>query len=155
MNGEEYIKKYGEEAYEKKLQQSRDWQETHPEKVKEHHQKHNPNHNLKNNPKTSQEISRKGGKYYEKHKLRHKEGLSGEKEKVRGKHQRIWTPYKKIIAPDSELHHQWQAGTANYDGVALVEKQQHQHGYIDVVQILEGEITLFTEAEVRKGGCEI
>ena len=53
------------------------------------------------------ETSHKGGKYYEKHKLAHKEGLPGEKERVRGKHQRMWTPFKRIIAPESQLHHQW------------------------------------------------
>ena len=76
-------------------------------------------------------------------------GIPHEKELIRQKHSRKWTLYKKIIAPESQQHHQWLPGTADYIGVALVEKDQHMHGYIDVIQILEGEITLFTEEEIR------
>ena len=139
MEKEEYIKRYGKAAYEKMQQQCQEWKRDHPEKVKA----------------SGKEQCRKGGKHY-KQFIKHRSiGIPHERGLVRMKHGHLYRPYKKIIAPDSVLHHQWQVGTANYDGVALVEKQQHQHGYIDVVQILEGEITLFTEAEVRKGGCEI
>ena len=34
----------------------------------------------------------------------------------------------------------------------VVEKDQHIHGFIDVIQILEGEITLFTEEEIKNRG---
>ena len=40
-------------------------------------------------------------------------------------------------------------GTADYRGAALVEPIQHQYGIIDPIVILEGEITLLTEAEIR------
>lgn len=43
-------------------------------------------------------------------------------------------------------------GTAKYTDVALVESNPHQYGYIDVIQILEGKITLLTEKEILKGG---
>ena len=36
-----------------------------------------------------------------------------------------------------------------YRGLALVEADQHTHGFIDVIKILDGEITIFTEAELR------
>jgi hypothetical protein len=39
--------------------------------------------------------------------------------------------------------------TANYDGVALVEAEQHMSGFLDVIQILAGTITLYTEEEIR------
>lgn len=134
MKKEEYIKRYGKEAYEKMHQQSQDWKKKNPEKAKAE----------------SREASHKGGKYYEQHRRHQMEGITHEKELVRGKHVKHYHPYKKIIAPDSELHHSWKNdGTAGYIGVALVEKDQHRHGYIDVIQILEGEITLFTEAEIR------
>ena len=148
MNKEEFIRRYGEVAWEKQLQRGRDWGKAHP---KERNALHNNwvSRNPEKEKAHGRERGRKGGKYYEKHKQSHKEGLTGEKCRVMGKHQRLWTPFKKIIAPESQLHHQWLPGTANYTGLALVEADQHMHGYIDVIQILEGKITLLTEAEIR------
>ena len=140
MKKEEFIRRYGEMAYETALQQNRDWRAEHYEVW----QKNNPNKVIANREK-----SYKGGKYYEKHKLAHKEGLTGEKERVRQMHSRLYRPFKKIIAPTSQIHHQWLPRTADFTGVALVEKDQHMHGFIDVIQILEGEITLLTEREIR------
>ena len=100
----------------------------------------------------SHEQARKGGKYYEKHKLAQKMGIPGEKNVIRSKHRTKYRPYKRIIAPDSVLHHQWRPESAEYDGVALVEKDPHQYGFIKVIEILEGEITLLTEEEVRDRG---
>ena len=138
MKKEERIDKYGEEKYEKLKGQMRrwtkGWRESNPEKV----------------AALDHEKSRKGGKYYKRAKQYQMKGLPHEKTLVRQKHQRIWTPYKQIVAPNSELHHQWQMGTANYDGVALVERKQHRYGIVDVIQILEGKITLLTEEGVRR-----
>jgi hypothetical protein len=75
-------------------------------------------------------------------------GIQGEREKTRCKHGNAWRPYKRIVAPDSQLHHQWRPMTAEWDGLALVEKHQHIHGFIDVIDILEGKITLLTEKEI-------
>ena len=136
MKKEERIWRYGEAAWEKKRQQSREWRAAHPKEVKVN----------------DQEASRKGGKYYERKRAYHTQGIPHEKDLVRCKHQRKWTPYKKLIAPDSVLHHEWlNNGTADFRGVALVEKDPHQYGYIDVIQILDGEITLLTEEEVKNG----
>ena len=63
---------------------------------------------------------------------------------IRSKHSRRWRKFKTLIAPGSELHHEWIPETAEYRGVALVEADQHRRGIIDVIQILEGEITLFS-----------
>lgn len=148
MKKEEFIRKRGEGAYEKWQQQKRHWniihsgkkaecnrlwREEHPEKVKEGGQEHN----------------RKGGKYYEQRCKYRSMGIPHKKDLVRGEHRRCYMPYKQIIAPESQLHHEWILKTADYRGVALVEANNHQHGIIDVIQILEGEITLFTEAEIR------
>ena len=148
MNKEEFIKKYGEDAYEKHQEVGKQWKVAnkkreratekqwrlfHPEKVKH----------------INKEISQKGGKYYEQHKQYKMAGLQHEKELVRGIHKRLHMPFKKIVAPKSQLHHEWISETANYRGVALVEADPHIHGYIDVIQILQGEITLLTEAEIR------
>ena len=137
MNKKEFIKKYGEEAYEKQLEQSRErnkkWREVNPEKMAE----------VNNN------ISHKGGKYYEKMTEYNRVGLRSERKAIRGKHQNTWRQYKNIIAPTSQIHHQWRPGTAEYDGVALVEKDQHMHGFIDVIEILGGKITVYTEKELQ------
>ena len=68
---------------------------------------------------------------------------------IRNKHWRRWISYKRIIAPDSQIHHEWISEMADFRGVALVETDQHAHGFVDVIQILEGQITLLTEAEIR------
>jgi hypothetical protein len=78
-------------------------------------------------------------------------GIPGEKTRIRYKHGREWKPYKDIIAPDSQIHHEWVPETAEYRGVALVEKDAHMHGFVDVIEILDGEITLLTEEEVKMG----
>ena len=115
---------------------SREWGLKHPEKVKAN------NH----------EICHKGGKYYEKRLKYDSTGIRHERNLVRSKHKQRYRPYKKIIDPRglTQIHHQWQPETADYTGVALVEKDQHQYGFIDVIQILEGKITLLTEAEIQR-----
>lgn len=79
-----------------------------------------------------------GGKYYIKRRTYNTTGLRGARNIIRKRDGNKWQHYKKIIAPDSQLHHQWVPATSEYDGLALVERDQHMHGFIDVVQILEG-----------------
>jgi hypothetical protein len=135
MKKEETIKRYGKEAYAKQLAQAQAYCKEHPEQVIANHQ----------------EECRKGGKYY-KHKLEHDQtGLRGDRNRIRVKHANQYRPYKYIIAPDSQLHHEWVPDTSEYRGVALVEAYQHMHGFVDVIEILEGKIALLTEEEVRKG----
>ena len=126
-------------AYKKRGEKEKIWRKINPDKVKAQNAKKNP------------EISCKGGKYYEKHLEYRRTGLQKERNRIRIKHRLLYYPFKQIIAPSSQLHHQWAPNTADYSGVALVEADQHMHGFIDVIQILEGEITLFTEAEIRGG----
>ena len=133
---EDFIKRYGEGAYERKLEQMRQWKEANPNKAEE----------------LNHDVGRKGGKYYEK-KLKYQHtGLQGERNKVRKLHGRRWRKYKNIIAPDSQLHHQWLPDKSEYSGLALVEADLHMHGIIDVIRILDGEITVFTEKELRERG---
>ena len=136
MNKEEFIEKYGKGTYDEMLRQARrrskEWRKTHPEKA----------------IATNQEISRKGGKYYEKMREYNLTGLPHERGLVRKRHQKRYSPYKQVIAPDSQIHHEWVANSADYTGVALVEKDQHLHGFVDVIRILDGEITLLTEEEI-------
>jgi hypothetical protein len=112
-------------------------------------QKKNPEAVRKNCEKSSREQHRKGGKYYRITRENQQKGIPWEKNKIRSFHGNKWRLYKHIIAPDSVIHHQWQPGSAEYRGVALVEKGQHQYGTIDVIEILEGDITLLTEKEIR------
>jgi hypothetical protein len=149
MKKEEYITRHGEEAYEKmlehkqqwndsnpgkKAERSREWRKANPEKVKEH----------------TADQSRNGGKRYLKKLKYNITGFRHERNKIRACHRNKWLRYKKIIAPKSQIHHQWVPETSEYKGVALVEKDQHMHGFIDVIQILDGVITVFTEKEIRE-----
>jgi hypothetical protein len=147
MKKENFIRKYGEVAYKKKLQKTRDWKARHREEqnamMKEWHKSHQDKLKIHN-----YNVSHKGGKGYDEHQKYQRTGLQGKRHTIRAKHGNYYRPYKQIIAPDSQLHHQWIPTTPNYRGVALVEADQHMHGFIDVIQILEGEITLFTEKEI-------
>lgn len=134
MKKKEFIERYGEAAWKKRLERNRQWNETNPERVKAH----------------SQAQCRKGGSRYETQRNYNRMGLQGERRKIRSKHARKWRPYKKIIAPGAQIHHQWIPKTLKYKGLALVEKYQHQHGIIDIIKILEGEITLLTEREIKE-----
>lgn len=134
MNKEERIAKYGEAAYLKLLAQRDAWAKAHPEDRAAYHR----------------EYSKKGSKRYEKNLLYQRTGLRGERMKVRHKHGKLWGKYKRIIAPDSQIQHEWFPRTAEYRGVALVEADHHMHGIVDVIEVLEGEITLFTEKEIAE-----
>ena len=120
-------------AYETHLQQMRKWREDNPEQIKIN----------------SQEANRKGGKYYAVKQRYLSTGIQYFRTSIRRKHRDSYRRYKQIIAPESQIHHEWIPGTADYRGTALVEADSHMHGFIDVIQILEGEITLLTEAEIR------
>ena len=147
---DDYINRHGEAAYEKELARvrawdkahrkeerakSRAWRDTNPEKVEEYHHKKN----------------RKGGCFYEKYLEHQHTGLRGRRNRVRAKHGREYRQYKRIIAPSSQIHHEWIPETSDYRGVALVETDRHMRGFIDVIEILDGKITLLTEEEIRRG----
>ncbi len=154
MKKEEYIAKYGEAAYEKMLEQQRAYQEAyreeHPEEEKARSKEYREDHPEKVLA-TNHEIHRKGGKHYDKNLEYQQTGLQGEKNTIRNKHRREYKPYKDIIAAESQIHHEWVPDTAEYRGIALVEAEQHMHGFIEVIKILYGEITLLTEEQIRKG----
>ena len=110
------------------------WRAAYPEKVKA----------------VNAETNRKGGKYYD-HKLEYnRTGLQHLRQLVRGLHNRIYAKYKHIIAPLSQIHHEWVPGTAKYAAVALVEAKPHQYGLIKPLIVLEGKITLMTEKEIKE-----
>ena len=132
------IKKYGKEAYDLMRKQSREWHYKHTDRVKVF------NH----------ETNRKGGRYYEKALAHANAGLPRERKAVRGRHQHQFRRLKRFFAQESEIHHQWTPGTAEYTGVALVEKDQHMHGIIDVIYVLDGEITLLTEDRYTLTGAK-
>jgi hypothetical protein len=134
MKKREYIKRYGKSAYSNRLAKVNEWNKQHPIEVK-------AGHNAR---------QRRNGKFYAKKLVYDRTGLRGERNIVRMRHQRKWRSYKRIVAPDSQLHHSWRPGSADYDGVALVEVDAHRHGIIDVIKILEGKITLFTEQAIRE-----
>ena len=163
MNKEEFIKRRGEVAYEKMLQRNRDWNAEHPKNRKVIQKKWAAQHRDKINGKSgvwraanpdkvkvhNQEMSRKGGKYYAKKLEYRRVGIPGERNKIRDKHKLQYRAIKEAT-PNSVLHHEWIPGTVNYRGVALVEKEAHQHGIIKVIKVLEGHVTLFTEKEIKE-----
>lgn len=99
MNKEEYIKKYGEEAYAKTLQQARDRYLEHREERKVSVKEWSTNNPEK--VKTNRyEWNRRGGKYYERQQEYDKTGLRCKRKQIRMKHGRLYRPYKQIIAPN-------------------------------------------------------
>jgi hypothetical protein len=144
MNKEEIIRRYGEIGYKRQQERASRWKAKNPDKVRTHDKTWRDNNPLKTKAK-DHERNRKGGKYY-KHKMEYsKTGLQGERNKIRIKHANRYRPYKKIVAPDSQVHHEWIPGTSRYRGIALVERDAHQHGRVDVIKILGGAITLLLE----------
>jgi hypothetical protein len=150
MKKEEVIAKYGEAAWQRHLAQRRAYKEEHLEQENARDKKY-CEENREKRRADHQEECRKGGKRYEK-KLKHQRtGIPGAKTRIRCKHAREYRPYKDIIAPASQIHHEWIPDTSEYRGIALVETDQHMHGFVDVIEILKGEITLLTEEEVKNG----
>jgi hypothetical protein len=153
MNKEERIKRYGEAAYEKMLEQSRAWKKAHRAEAnayaKKYYEEH-PEQVIAN----QHEANRKDGKRYDKKMRYMSTGIPGARCRIRCNHNKQYKPYKDIIAPESQIHHEWVPKTAEYRGIALVEKEPHQYGIVDVIQILDGEITLLTEEEVKRGKKE-
>ena len=137
MNKEEFIERRGEAAYDKQLQRVRDWREVNPDKVKA----------------CNQERGRKGGKFYSALQTYYRSGLPYFRKLIRNKHARLYQDIKQAT-PNSQIHHEWEKGTTKYRGVALVETEAHRHGIIKVIKVLEGEITLFTEKQIREQGGE-
>ena len=166
MKKEEVIKRGGKEAWENHLVRSRAWKRAHREDLQISSQVYNQTHveqRKASNKKWQEEhpekmaarshaVHRKGGEFYEKELTYARTGLQGKRNIIRMGHRRAYRPYKKLIAPGSQLHHQWVVESSKYTGVALVEANRHQHGIIDVIPILDGEITLLTEKEIRDAG---
>ena len=102
--------------------------------------------------KRNNEIARKGGKRYDAYLIYKHSGLQGEKNRIRAKHSALYKPLKNLIDPNgdlTQLHHEWVVASLEYRGCAIVEKKPHRIGIIKPIVILEGEITLLTEKEVR------
>jgi hypothetical protein len=135
MKKEKCIERYGEDEYERRLTMSREWNREHPEE----HQA--------GRERWEKEHPEKVAEYKRRH---HKTGIQGLKNKVRTKDADFYRRFKKVIAPTSQLHHEWSNnGTAEYTGVALVEADQHMYGFVEVIHVVRGEISLFTEASLQ------
>lgn len=139
MKDKEKQKEYDRKRYsaqkEDRDAKNKIWARLHPEAYAVHHR----------------QWQRKGGSHYAQTRIYERTGLRRDRNRIRNRHGKQYRKFKDFFAQDSEMHHQWVSGTARYSGLALVEKDKHQHGYIDVIQILEGKITLFTEEFIQKG----
>lgn len=133
MEKKSTLKRVGGKKYDRMLKMSREWHHKHPDRAKAF----------------NDELNRKGGKYYEKGRLAQSTGIQGERNKVRRRDGNRFRKHKRFFAQESQIHHQWIPGTAEHTGIALVEKDKHMHGIIDVIFILAGEITLSTEERLH------
>ena len=166
MKKSETIKRYGIEAYTKQLEQNHVWQKINREKVntksKKYYEEHpekvkatNKNWREANPDKwtaLAQEASHKGGKRYNKMLEHQRTGIPGERNRIRGEHNREFREIKRSLVQEVELHHEWIPESAEYRGVALVEAKAHRNGIIDVIVLLDGDITLLEEEEVKNNG---
>jgi hypothetical protein len=140
MKKEEIIKRYGKTEYEKQLEQGRERDKRYREE--------NPEKMIANN----HEKNRRGGKYYEYMLDHNKLGLRGERNKIRTKHRHEFREIKDTLAQEVELHHEWIGETSEYRGLAFVEANAHRQGIIDVILLLDGKITLYTEEKAMNEG---
>ena len=148
MKKEEFIKRRGKAAWKKHLAQSSVWKAAHPKEVKAAAARWKAA-NQEKVKASHQEQSRKGGKYYDYWREHFMNGLLHERILVRMRHRKQYHGIKEAT-PNTEFHHEWIPGTAKYRGLALVDKEMHRRGIIKVIKLLEGQITLFTEKEVKK-----
>ena len=133
MEKKEIIARYGKAEYKRRVKKTREWALSNPEKKKE----------------SDQQANRKIGKRYFKTLAYYKTELRGQRHRIRSNHGYLYRSFKQIIAPESAIHHEWVPESAEYRGVALVEKDTHQYGIVDVIKILDGKITLLTEEEIE------
>jgi len=132
MKKEEYILKYGHEAWEARLSKARRTRIMNKVdkglKVK------------KINYIEQQELMR--NQWIEDNGTKCRSRLSGDvliaRQKIRHAHYVKWRG-----GADLDIHHEWIGDTAGYKGVALVERAAHKRGNINVVILLEGVITEF------------
>ena len=127
----ESSRKYHSEHREESNIRSKGWYKGNPEKVEENRKK-----------------QRKGGIYYEKKLRADQTGLRGERNRIRKKHAKRWRKYKGNWLTETQIHHEWIEGTAEYQGIAIVDKMEHQYGIINPIVILEGVVVIRPSAFV-------
>lgn len=136
MKKEEYIRKYGPVAWEARLS-----------KARRTRIKNKVDTGLKvekelttENYIEQQELMREQWKKDNRTKCRSRlsEDVLRERQKIRHDHYVKWGG-----GIDLDIHHGWIEDTADYQGVALVEREPHRRGVINVVIPLEGVITEF------------
>jgi hypothetical protein len=138
MKKEEFIRKKGTAAWEAQLAKSRRTQlRNRVNKAREAQEEFQKLHYSE-----QQEILRDMWKKREGHYSRSglPQNITAARNKIRQAHCAKW--------PSDVLdhHHEWIEDTAEYTGVALVEREAHRHGIINVVTLLEGVITNFSRS---------
>ena len=66
--------------------------------------------------------------------------IQEERNRIRHEHYRRWKNYGKEFFQNVDIHHVWIEGTADYTGVAFVEREAHRRGIIRVVSIIRGKV---------------
>jgi hypothetical protein len=153
MKKEEFIKRWGVEAYERRMKQSRDWRDAHPE----------------NYEKWRKQIA--DWRYFNFKKVREYAQKTKHKYRVRNviraKHSKIYQKYRHIIAQGTRLCYLWIPKTDEYKCIALVETDQLQYPFKDVINkasfrkgkyhrflMRKRSVPTFTEEELQAGLTE-
>jgi exonuclease VII large subunit len=132
MNKNVFIERWGEEAYEKRMKTSRDWRQAHPENTEKWHKQIRDWQQA--NPTRVKRLARDN---YRKHRQEildsQSSGNEGLRNSIRAKYGKLWRKYKRFVASETRLHYKWVSTTANYKCIALVEKDQSQYLFEDVI----------------------
>lgn len=136
MKKEAYIRKYGIAEWEARLAKSQRTRVNN--RINKAHEIQDELQKL--DPSEQQEILREMWKSDNGNKLRSRlpENIIVDRNKIRQAHNAKWGRSKNL-----DCHHEWIGDTAEYTGAALVEREAHRHGRINVVVILKGAITEF------------
>ena len=136
MKKEEYIRKYGPAAWEAKLSKARRTRITNKvdKGLKDKKESKTENYIEQQELMRVQWKKDKGTK----RRSRLSEDVLMERQKIRHAHYIKWGG-----GIDLDIHHGWIGDTADYQGVALVERDAHRRGIINIVIPIEGGITEF------------
>jgi hypothetical protein len=133
MKKDEFVERYGIVAYESQMKRVRDWRADHPENTENWYKQIRDWH-VAHPRKTIKQTEKEDNSYFRK-LICDFVGLGRMRKRVTGKYGYIWRKYIRIIAPLSRLYYLWLPETDNCKCIALVERNQRQYAFKDVIHI--------------------
>lgn len=115
----EFIKRWGIEVYKKLVEEASGWSLANPEKVKDY----------------QREYGKKGDNFYCKKLICDYEGLSRTRGRIFHKYGSLWKKYKSFVALRTRLHYEWIPDIDECKCIALVERDQTQYSFKDIINI--------------------